>query len=456
MTAVGHIPEAPDGQGRRSDIRQAAPGINAVTRSRWPAKPLVNLAFWLPAFMLLLNIVHIPELTGVGRVLNWSFAVPILLSQLFLASLVFRVPLRWTLGAPGFLIVATMASCLVIGSAMVIGKAPYPYEYLLKYGYFIVTIVATAVGGAIVLRQTGVEGLAQGVLMLLCVTCILIITSPVLADFFPHAHHNAYFRFTGTFGDPNDAGYAACLTVALALALLAPQSRCRRLAGAVLIIGVAAVFLSQSRTSALALVLVFLFFLLSTHRSLKKSFLVWLTTIGATAIVAFAVTAPDRVPGLSDEQLRRLSSLKDTPLITGNISAGNNRPYLWQTGLSRIAESPVLGNGLGEFQQITDSGCSEGKVDPCGVHNIYLLLLGEAGMVPLAFFLLFLGSLLWQRLRQGPSIATDVAAGWTLIFAVHAMTFHHLLDSMRYGFVIGLSCAMAAYANEYRHAKNPR
>ena len=41
-----------------------------------------------------------------------------------------------------------------------------------------------------------------------------------------------------------------------------------------------------------------------------------------------------------------------------------------------------------------------------------------------------------------------MATGWALTLAVYATTFHHLLGVMRYSFVIGLSCALAAFAAE--------
>ncbi len=412
--------------------------MDATTPARRPSNPSVRFVFWLTAAMLLLNIGAIPELTGL-EALQWAIAFVLAPSYLFLANLAFRVPLQRTLGAPGFLIVGTLVSCIVIGSIMATGGGSYPLEYILKYSGISVVIVATAVGGSLVLHQTGVEGLAKGLLCILGVTCILILASPWLHDLWTFLPDRAAGRFSGVFQDPNDAGYMGCLTLTLALALIAVR-RHRKLAGTVLVLSVTATILSNSRTAIVSLGLISLFFLLL---SLRRSFIVWLFFTGTVGVVALTVSVSDRVPFFSQRESDRILSIVES-------GVSRERLFLWRIGLQRMAESPILGNGLGTFSIMegTALGDCNTRSGQCGVHNTYLLLLGEAGIVPLALFLLFLGSLLWRRLGGGHSLAADIAAGWTLTLAVYAMTFHHMLGIMRYGFVIGLSCTLAAFAAE--------
>ena len=415
---------------------------------------MVNLAFWLMAAMVLTNGATIPVFTGLVGMRAWPIMLPVLFVYLFLASLAFRVPLRWALGAPGFLIVAGLASHLLIGSFMAAGAASFPYENLLQYGYFIAAIVATAVGGSLVLRRAGIERLAIGCLVILGLTNSLTLASPVLVEFSSFVHRDAYHRFAGIFYDPNDAGYMGCLAVALALALLASHGWQRSLAGAVLILGAVATILSFSKTSLLVLGLLSFFFLMPSRRLSKIPFIVWIIVTSITGVVAFVIIVPDRVPFLPPNQIDLLLSITETLLKPG-VEGDFNRQDLWRIALSRIAESPVSGNGLGEFFRLTVSGCGADQIEPCGVHNLYLLFLGEAGVVPLALFLLFLGSVLWERLRSGPSIAANAAAGWTLTLAVHAVTAHHLPRTIWGGFVVGLICAMAAYAAETAGRSHP-
>ncbi len=78
------------------------------------------------------------------------------------------------------------------------------------------------------------------------------------------------------------------------------------------------------------------------------------------------------------------------------------------------------------------------------------MLLGEAGIVPLACFVLalfFLGRLSWT---MPVSLTRDAIVGWTVVMALCGMTFQHLLTMGACNFLIGVSCAMAACLVEGR------
>ncbi len=411
--------------------------------NRRPVNLSIHVAFWLMAAMLLLNVVWIPTLIGLGRAVSWLVALPLLLSQMFLVSLAFRLPLRRAMGSAGFLIVAALAYYFFIGSSMAIGTVPYPFESMLKIIYSAMAVVAAAVGSSLVLRQTGIDGLVTGMLALLGVTCTLIIASPLLRNVFSFQHQDFFDQFFGVFMDPNDAGYMGCLAAVLALASLTPHSRCRKLAAAVLMLSVVATILTNSRSAIVTLGLTLFFFLPSLYRALRAFWPAIVgVVIGMTLLVANVL---DFASLFSEKNIRRFTQM--TQPFEANVLE-DSRLFLWRIALPQIAEAPVLGGGLGKMQYLDGTICGGSIYAVCGVHNTYLLLLGEAGMVALTLFLLFLATLLWQRWRWGASIATNVAAGWTLVLAVNAMMFHHLLSTLWCGFVIGVSCAMAAYAAE--------
>ena len=82
---------------------------------------------------------------------------------------------------------------------------------------------------------------------------------------------------------------------------------------------------------------------------------------------------------------------------------------------------------------------------PTGVHNLYLMLFGEAGIIPPALYLLalfFLMRLLWTVPK---SLGRDVVVGWVLVMALFSLAFHHLLTMGAYNFAIGLTCATATF-----------
>ena len=119
-----------------------------------------------------------------------------------------------------------------------------------------------------------------------------------------------------------------------------------------------------------------------------------------------------------------------------------SRPQLWKLGLKKIQESPIVGSGLGRLYYL-EGGLLNHNDRPAGVHNVYLLLVGEAGIVPLSLYLLFLFSLMRLLWTAPKSLVRDAIVGWAMVMAVFGIAFHHLLAMGAFVFLAGLSCAMA-------------
>ena len=62
-----------------------------------------------------------------------------------------------------------------------------------------------------------------------------------------------------------------------------------------------------------------------------------------------------------------------------------------------------------------------------GVDNLYLMFLGEAGIVPGLLFILSIILLLRSQWRASKSLDRDTAAGWVIAIALHGMTSEHIL-----------------------------
>ena len=120
------------------------------------------------------------------------------------------------------------------------------------------------------------------------------------------------------------------------------------------------------------------------------------------------------------------------------------RLRLWRIGLDRFLESPVAGNGIHTLVLHMEGAPAGYTGEPTGVHNLYLLLAGEAGLVPLSLYLAFLFSLLRLHWTVPRSPAADTVVGWGLVLALHGMTQHHLLTLGACMFLAGLSCALTA------------
>ena len=407
--------------------------------------------FWLVAIATQININHVSNMVvGTG----WFVNLGLVLCSIFLVLSV-RTPLRRTLGLPGYLIVAALVSYLVIGGGMIlVTNSEWRMEnhrLPLAVCFAIFVIVASALGASAVLRRFGIEYLLARILVIKAIVCILILANPLMVEYLYHAIPEYYrgvssTRFSGPFYGPNHAGPAACQAVALSLSLL--SSRHRGFAFLVAILGSAAVILTFSRAAILILVLVFLFFLWSRipsrYTQLRTSAALWLVSIVVIGSVVLILINLKHLP-FEDAQISRLEWIVN-PTKSGPYAS---RFYIWPLSVSYIAESPVLGHGLSQFHHVEGAPvCHGGPTNdhiPCGTHSTYLLLLGEAGIIPLIFFVLFIGSLFRAYLTLPKSMAIATVTGWTIILAMESMFSDDVPFHPWNAFIIGLSCALVMH-----------
>ena len=117
---------------------------------------------------------------------------------------------------------------------------------------------------------------------------------------------------------------------------------------------------------------------------------------------------------------------------------------LWELGAEKVLDSPIVGHGLYQFHYMEGAPIGNQGVQT-GVHNLYLMLIGEAGILPLALYLLalfFMVRLLWTVPK---SLGRDLVVVWVIVMALFGLAFHHLLTMGAYNFVMGLACAIAAF-----------
>ncbi len=138
---------------------------------------------------------------------------------------------------------------------------------------------------------------------------------------------------------------------------------------------------------------------------------------------------------------------RDTSLTVGGeklkYGFSGRRIHMWRSSLDKIWESPILGSGIGIFRSL-DSGALNHEGEPVGIHNTYLRLIGEAGIVPLLLYCLFLFSLMWLQWATPRSLARSVIVGCTIAISLYCVAFQHLLTMGTCIFFSGLSCALAA------------
>ena len=261
---------------------------------------LIAVAFWTLAVIALTNLryLHLWGMPQVEVAIAWAtMACCALLLGLVGAQRLIAwrksgslVSLRGALGGtPGMLLFGAVASYLAIGAAVLGLEAIREPDTLglLKYHVLLLGVLAAAaVGGRAALERTGVDRLLRGVLIVLIAGCAIILASPFLRDLGILPPYRIPFRLTGAFVNPNDAGLAACITVALAAAFLT-NGGSRTLGWLGFVAGIAAGLGTASRTAFVVLGALAVAFLLLNVRSKPRTFfLAWATT-GLIGIAGF-------------------------------------------------------------------------------------------------------------------------------------------------------------------------
>ena len=540
------------------------------------------LAFWALAVIVLFNV-HWLHLWGMPLVRPVGYFVILACCLLVFALAGDR---SWEApGTPGAWVTATVASWLVIGGAVSLsdpdGAQPEALRTALRQVFFLVVLLAAAVGGRMILQRVGTEPFLKGVFALLIASCVAVPLTPLLRELGVLPVYRLPHRLSGVFTHHTDAGFLGCMTAVAALALLCADGR-RRLAYAGLAAGYVAVLASTSRTASVTFAVVLPFFLAWKGVGARRPLLRWLLAPALAGLAAYQAGQPlrawlnhpfhgeascstaardnpgllrdcaallaardvlaggaalnwnestplaswpgvtlieaparvgeldlrgmdlrGRIPpelgGLSALHVLRLSgnrltgpippelgglvhlrvlALDDNALtgavppelgdlgsltelrLEGNALTGRAPPVpgatrlgtslgrrvrLWRIGLDRFLESPLVGNGIHTLWRMEGAPAAYTGV-PTDVHNLYLLLAGEAGLVPLALYLGFLCSLLRLHWTAPRSPAADTVVGWAIVWALKGVSGHSLLTLGVSMFLAGLSCALAAEA----------
>ena len=124
-----------------------------------------------------------------------------------------------------------------------------------------------------------------------------------------------------------------------------------------------------------------------------------------------------------------------------------DRPLLWKLGFEKAMEAPLFGHGLATLAYMDGAPIGyHGR--PTGAHNLYLTLLGEAGIVPLLLFVSAIVLLLRAQWGAPKSLARDATVAWVIAIALYSMPFQHLLGVGAFMFLAGLSVATGTAHND--------
>jgi len=206
----------------------------------------------------------------------------------------------------------------------------------------------------------------KDIYLLLLVGAVSIIINAVA---FPAANRfmsASYGRYSGFYINPNYAG-AICI-VGFALSYAMADKRLRL--GGQLLFTLGGI-LTFSRTF---IVIWLMINLVAIYRNKKN---IYAPAIGAIALIL--VFAFSGRLALSTDRFSALTSIfSEGPVETSTITR-DSRTETWATYADVIMDNPIFGNGYNKLRS---------KKYGIGVHNSYLMVLGEAGILP---FLIIVG-----------------------------------------------------------------
>jgi O-antigen ligase len=223
-------------------------------------------------------------------------------------------------------------------------------------------------------------------------------------------------RMTGTFGSPNAAGsfLAMFLPLAATMAVMPVRRALRALAVAAFGFGTFALVVTFSRGAWIAFTIAFAFLVvMAVRRGLVKANLVLgLGAAGLISMVALRTMVWERVFG-------------------ADAGSTQSRFPLFDIAWRLISEHPVTGVGANNFAvALRDFFTPEfGQTWLYIVHNDYVLVLAEAGVVALAAYLVFLGSIFVRAapaLRARDAVASPIAVA--LVAGVIGRLLHMSFD----------------------------
>lgn len=249
-------------------------------------------------------------------------------------------------------------------------------------------------------------------------------------------------RTLGVFINPNIAATASNLASVIALDLFFRQRRWVLVGLALVALAIFSTLLTYSRTgiviSFAILITAGLYFTIHRkrggHRKYVQLFIiVVLPLISATYFVLNYETIKSK---MSYYQRTRMEAM-EAIFVKGEINSKTTaeRSEIFPIAINMIQQRPLFGWGIGKLNDLPNTP---------GVHNTYLLVWGNAGIIPFSFLIILLFFVLpFYAIRK--RTFGFLVIGFTVVSILSFMTSHNAFDDKILILAFLLPVALAAY-----------
>ena len=238
-------------------------------------------------------------------------------------------------------------------------------------------------------------------------------------------------RFSGLITNPNDAGFSFNVLLILNFYFFQINRRWVDFIG--IIISLMAVFVTFSKTAIITALVVLLLILMKEFKKGSAKLRVKIIVLGLS-LLPFWGFVKSFTDDLETEQFNRI--LQITEVFSGKIDTETTtkRTDIFTEAIDKIENKWLFGQGIGSFSKIESI--------EVGVHNQYVLILGESGLIPLIIFLTFLVKLMQLKLKKGIQ-GLETNRLLTFSFFMYCFTNHNIFFSKFIILIIALIVVQA-------------
>ncbi|MFT5003694.1 MAG: O-antigen ligase, partial [Flavobacteriales bacterium] len=344
------------------------------------------------------------------------------------------------IGAVGKIYVGVVFGYLIVGfGSLVINGAELKTIYIVTNIISVITVMCIAAFTYSYLIERERSYIKPLFFMVLLSTSSIPF-SPILLQIYkvPPAEIARGFGF---FANPNEGGILSVIGLGLLLATQLPGYQ-KILFYTILLINSVLTF-SKSAMLLFGLVSIAAFLTSTSKVKFRYSFVI----LGAFMVAAYV--APIFYDNLDRVQKRRIDQVLAIA-TQGEINADttSSRSELWKIGLDKINDNVLFGNGLGQLHHMK-GGISSLGVDQ-GVHNVFLMLWGEAGLFVLIGFIFFCCAYLFNwfvLIKTMPKEILTITMVSFMCLMMDMMSAHNVLNLRMHNLFLGVSLGCFAYFN---------